>query len=918
DTVQCVSDVPAPDTTLVTATDNCGAVHVTHLSDVWGVPHAPLGNVSCAQVLTRTYRVTDLCGNFADCQQLITVFDTEAPHVACGAPQTIECNSTPVWGTPTVTDNCDPSPALAYTDSSYTGTCPQNELLVRIWQATDLCGNVGACRQTITVHDSHAPDVSSGPPDTTVACAKDVPAPDASRVHATDNCGTVTVQWVSDVPSGTSCNQTITRTYSVTDQCTNSVNYIQTIHVIDNVNPQIACAAEEHVACGSPINFTDPTATDNCDPAPVVSVVSTTTTNGPGPGEVTHTRTWKATDSCGNFAQCSQNIIEGACACSIAGASSVCPSSTHQYCGPVDMSSYDWSISGDGSITSAHNTRCIDVQAGSTCSGSFTLTLSLNGGASQCQKTVTVTDVTGPVITVCPPPDTVQCMSDVPAPNTGLVQATDSCSAVTVAWAGDVPSGTCPTTVTRTYRANDACGNHTDCVQLIIVRDTLPPSLVCAPDGRIACGETVVFTDPQATDNCDPSPGLHVQSTTTTPGPGPGEYTHTRCWTASDVCGNVSAPCCQNIVESACPYQPLTLSKDDGVAGSVAPGDTIHYTIACGNPNNQGVTGVVITDHLPPEVAFVSASSGGTYDSNTRTVTWTVGALGGSAGNDWMLSVEVDPMIAGPTSIVNTCAAVSDQTGTSTAAETTHVEVPVIQVYIDIKPTACPNPLYINAKGVLPVAILGTAEIDVARIETSSLRLTRDGVAGEIAPVSTSLADVATPSIGGQCSCNLDGPDGNTDLVANFALKPLIQALGLGSVKGQTVVLTLKGLINPPPQPTLTKDGVRGISGSDCVMVTSGTGHDTIWIMESRSVVSSGSQAKFSFSLTENDHVRVEVFDVHGRMVQSLMDSDLGEGTYSVDWNICDASGQRVPIGIYFVRLTTRTQNATKKIVVVE
>jgi len=38
---------------------------------------------------------------------------------------------------------------------------------------------------------------------------------------------------------------------------------------------------------------------------------------------------------------------------------------------------------------------------------------------------------------------------------------------------------------------------------------------------------------------------------------------------------------------------------------------------------------------------------------------------------------------------------------------------PTIEVPVDIKPTSCPNPLNVKSRGVLPVAILGTADFDV-------------------------------------------------------------------------------------------------------------------------------------------------------------------------------------------------------------
>ncbi len=44
-------------------------------------------------------------------------------------------------------------------------------------------------------------------------------------------------------------------------------------------------------------------------------------------------------------------------------------------------------------------------------------------------------------------------------------------------------------------------------------------------------------------------------------------------------------------------------------------------------------------------------------------------------------------------------------------------------VFIDIKPGACPNQLNSNANCVVNVAILGTADFDVADIDVSSLTL---------------------------------------------------------------------------------------------------------------------------------------------------------------------------------------------------
>ena len=62
-----------------------------------------------------------------------------------------------------------------------------------------------------------------------------------------------------------------------------------------------------------------------------------------------------------------------------------------------------------------------------------------------------------------------------------------------------------------------------------------------------------------------------------------------------------------------------------------------------------------------------------------------------------------------------------------------------IQVAIDIRPTSCPNPFMVGSKGVIPLAILGTADFDVTQIDPASVRL-----AG-IEPLRWANEDVSTP-----------------------------------------------------------------------------------------------------------------------------------------------------------------------------
>lgn len=99
------------------------------------------------------------------------------------------------------------------------------------------------------------------------------------------------------------------------------------------------------------------------------------------------------------------------------------------------------------------------------------------------------------------------------------------------------------------------------------------------------------------------------------------------------------------------------------------------------------------------------------------------------------------------------------------------------EIDIDIKPTSCPNPLNVGSGGVLPVAVLGTADVDVQNLDPSLLLLE-----GVVAPLRWSIEDVSTPFEGdlqGDClDCTTAGPDGFDDLVLHFDKKDVIAVLG--------------------------------------------------------------------------------------------------------------------------------------------
>jgi hypothetical protein len=68
-----------------------------------------------------------------------------------------------------------------------------------------------------------------------------------------------------------------------------------------------------------------------------------------------------------------------------------------------------------------------------------------------------------------------------------------------------------------------------------------------------------------------------------------------------------------------------------------------------------------------------------------------------------------------------------------------------------------------------------------------------------------------------------------------------------------------------------------------------------------------------SFDLPQASHVKLEVFNVLGQSVKSLINKHLGAGSHSVEF---DASNQ--PSGVYFYRLTYSDGSETRKMILVK
>src|SRR4029434_10671137 len=113
---------------------------------------------------------------------------------------------------------------------------------------------------------------------------------------------------LTNTTTGNTCTRTYTRTWDATDACGNhSATRTQVITAIDTQAPTIGTAgADATIDCTASPNFTPPTASDDCSGV-TVNILSTTTTANSC--VKIYTRTWDATDACGNHSATRTQVI---------------------------------------------------------------------------------------------------------------------------------------------------------------------------------------------------------------------------------------------------------------------------------------------------------------------------------------------------------------------------------------------------------------------------------------------------------------------------------------------------------------------------------------------------------------------------------------------------------------------------------
>ena len=210
---------------------------------------------------------------------------------------------------------------------------------------------------------------------------------------ASSNIGQTVNITVPNAP-GTFTLSLMTVLNGVASQCSRTITITPT-PVCDITGANELCVLSTNNTYGGPVNMS----TYFWTTSPGLQIVGSNTISSvnvnaltPGPQVLTLNSTWLG----GCVSQCSKTIfISPPAQCNITGASSVTSATTNnQYTAPVGMSSYNWSISGNGTIVGPATGSSVNVTAGAA--GSFTLTLAttFNNCSASCTKVVTVDPTT--------------------------------------------------------------------------------------------------------------------------------------------------------------------------------------------------------------------------------------------------------------------------------------------------------------------------------------------------------------------------------------------------------------------------------------------------------------------------------------------------------------------------------------------
>ena len=290
---------------------------------------------TCPITVTRTYVITDKCGNSSTKNHIINIVDTTKPTgtapigtfginlCVADAISTVQFN--PAAIAPSYSDNCGGPVTVVPTDTLLIGdNC--GWVLIYTYSVIDVCGNA-LTGKTITHTGSDQTAPSGSPPPTSLGnsgCKSEANAmypfdSELAGADYSDNCGEdIVINLTNTSVVGTDCAWAVIYTFSVLDECNNALTGQQMVISGSDMSPPSFTsppdtviyaneACEYDASVGVTGDVTDES--DNCTSTLNATFVDDVVT-GSCDCSYTITRTWSLVDACGNAAPDQVQTIE--------------------------------------------------------------------------------------------------------------------------------------------------------------------------------------------------------------------------------------------------------------------------------------------------------------------------------------------------------------------------------------------------------------------------------------------------------------------------------------------------------------------------------------------------------------------------------------------------------------------------------
>ena len=75
---------------------------------------------------------------------------------------------------------------------------------------------------------------------------------------------------------------------------------------------------------------------------------------------------------------------------------------------------------------------------------------------------------------------------------------------------------------------------------------------------------------------------------------------------------------------------------------------------------------------------------------------------------------------------------------------------------------------------------------------------------------------------------------------------------------------------------------------------------------------------QINYQLSKNSRIKIEIYDMMGKLVKTLVNEFQSPGYRSIKWNGKNFENQKVSSGVYFYSLQSESFSATKKMILLE